>query len=118
MSPRMQCAKCPWKTRDPYARESRWRGVLQALVLRAHRPFERLLEASRDLLRSRYQDGEVDAVAMHRFASVVEEVDPTPASHEGHRVIVEKKTDDTFLPRHGCLDCNVWIDPVRLRRDG
>ena len=24
--------------------------------------------------------------------------------------------DETFYPRRGCLDCNRWIDQVRLRK--
>jgi hypothetical protein len=27
-----------------------------------------------------------------------------------------RKADETFLEQQGCLDCNEWLDPVRLRR--
>jgi len=76
--------------------------------------FDRLLEAARELLQSRYQDGEVDAVALSRFASVVEGLDPT-ITHRGHRLLIADENSETVFPRRGCLDCNVWIDPVRLK---
>jgi hypothetical protein len=83
--------------------------------------FDKLLRAAKELLAARYTDGECDAVALSRFAAVVGEVNtPRPCDcldpmcrHAGHKLIVEEKQPE-FLPRRGCLDCNVWLDPVRL----
>jgi hypothetical protein len=81
--------------------------------------FQKLLDASIALLNSRYRDGEVDAVAMTKFAVVVQEVDPGSqllADHADHKLVVEHPNDETFFPRRGCVTCDVWLDPVRLRR--
>ena len=33
-----------------------------------------------------------------------------------HERIVVRPADDTFHEQRGCLDCNQWLDPVRLKR--
>ena len=33
----------------------------------------------------------------------------------GGRRFTEKEADETFFRRLGCLDCNVWLGPARLR---
>lgn len=34
----------------------------------------------------------------------------------GSTNLITKPGDETFLSRVGCLNCDRWIDPVRLRR--
>jgi hypothetical protein len=73
--------------------------------------------ASLELLASRYSDGECDAVAIHRFASRVAEIEQTLAvatdgNHVGHKIVLQEQPG--WVPRRGCLDCDVWLDPVRL----
>ena len=33
-----------------------------------------------------------------------------------HVNVIVCRANDTFLERRGCLDCNEWLDPVRLTK--
>lgn len=33
-----------------------------------------------------------------------------------HSRTIEQPGDETFHPRLGCLDCDTWLQPVRLRK--
>ena len=46
-------------------------------------------------------------------------VNGTPRCHAcgSTRTFITKFAHDTFEPREGCLDCNTWQTPVRLRSD-
>ncbi len=37
------------------------------------------------------------------------------AGHVGHEQY-ESEGDETFYPRRGCLECNIWYEQPRLRR--
>lgn len=38
-----------------------------------------------------------------------------PCPHCGSDRLTTDHDDEKFLPRVGCLDCNVWLTEVRLR---
>jgi hypothetical protein len=42
--------------------------------------------------------------------------DEYTATRCAHLNTVTQPADETFLERRGCLDCNQWLDPVRLRK--
>ena len=82
---------------------------------------ERLIKVSKELLRSRYRDGECDAMALRDFSNSVEEIEKELYGEDyeecRHERILTMKSDGTFRERRGCLDCDRWIDPVRLIND-
>ena len=36
--------------------------------------------------------------------------------HCGGHNLIEKAADETFFARLGCLDCDKWLEPVKLKR--
>ena len=77
-----------------------------------------LISAAEKLLLSRYKDGECDSFSVSEFESAVNDIkQKLGAEYEcKHSRIITKPGDETFLPQRGCLDCNKWLDPVRLRK--
>jgi hypothetical protein len=71
---------------------------------------EALLDVSKEI-RQAY----LEAMARETRGPAMESRSPAPELHIGHRMIVDPEKDSPrFHPRRGCLDCNVWLDPVRL----
>ncbi len=35
--------------------------------------------------------------------------------HCGGHNLIEKSADESFLARLGCLDCDEWLEPVKLK---
>lgn len=51
---------------------------------------------------------EVDALEQER--------DRLPACRHPANSRIADHGDETFYPREGCLDCDEWLEPVRLKR--
>ena len=77
-----------------------------------------VIDAADRLLAKRYRDGECDSVALSQFADEVGLVKKEigMCSDCPHNRIITQPGSETFLPRRGCLDCNEWLEPVRLVR--
>jgi hypothetical protein len=69
------------------------------------------IEAELDMLERRAAElqSRIDLLKQERSALADE------CSHPPHRRIADHG-DETFFSREGCLDCNTWLAPVRLRR--
>jgi len=51
-------------------------------------------------------------LGLSRALEILGEVSRAPGCP--HKRILVRPGDETFLPQRGCLDCNTWLDPVRV----
>jgi hypothetical protein len=68
------------------------------------------------LLGSRWAGQRVVVTIQDDTTALVAAADPTlGASGCSHLHTTVQAADETFYERRGCLDCNCWLDPVRLK---
>jgi len=75
---------------------------------------ERLVSLVAVLKTKRYIDGELDSYTLANFFDEVDEI----VREEGlcqHERTIRHEGDETVYGRLGCLDCDAWLEPVRLR---
>lgn len=76
---------------------------------------ERLVDLIAVLKTRRYSNGMLDNYTLTTFFDEVDEI----VREEGlcpHERTIRHEGDETTYGRLGCLDCDAWLEPVRLRK--